>query len=357
MKRIFAVSDVHGHATELREALLRAGFEAANGEHLLISCGDHFDRGGENRRVMEYLRGIPNKALLRGNHEDQLLKILDRGYLTRADFHNGTDITLREFFGEGCINEEGQFFTELSAERELTEFIGQMADYYETERFVFTHGWIPTKKGVMRTAVDPDWRYADRASWEKCRFDGWHEQYSKGLTLPDRTLVVGHRFCAYGYLFDPKRSQSDPTIFCGDGVVAIDGGTVRSGQVNVFVVEEEDPHATVSMHLDEEPFAAVKRGQKTVELRLLDEKRRSLKTGDRISFVNDGGEELTVQITGLYAYPDFGALMKEFTPWETGMAEATEEEAVKAMEKYYTPEQVRKHGVLAIGICLTGESV
>ena len=42
-KNIFAVSDIHGHATLLKEALTQAGFDRKNPDHLLVCCGDYFD--------------------------------------------------------------------------------------------------------------------------------------------------------------------------------------------------------------------------------------------------------------------------------------------------------------------------
>jgi predicted phosphodiesterase len=44
VKKIFVVSDIHGHCTLLQKALERAGFDDANEDHLLICCGDYFDR-------------------------------------------------------------------------------------------------------------------------------------------------------------------------------------------------------------------------------------------------------------------------------------------------------------------------
>ena len=56
--KIFAVSDIHGCATALETALNEVGFDPKNPCHLLIVLGDLFDRGTENRRVLEYLSGI-----------------------------------------------------------------------------------------------------------------------------------------------------------------------------------------------------------------------------------------------------------------------------------------------------------
>ena len=43
---------------------------------------------------------------------------------------------------------------------------------------------------------------------------------------------------------------------------------------------------THNMQLKPEPFAMIKDGTKTIELRLYDEKRRNIKVGDRIVFTD-----------------------------------------------------------------------
>ena len=52
---IFAVSDVHGFYNEMIDALDKAGFDRNNPNHLLVSCGDNFDRGPDAVKVYEYL--------------------------------------------------------------------------------------------------------------------------------------------------------------------------------------------------------------------------------------------------------------------------------------------------------------
>lgn len=45
------------------------------------------------------------------------------------------------------------------------------------------------------------------------------------------------------------------------------------------------------MRLNNEPFNKIKEGTKTVELRLLDEKRKTLRVGDKIIFTNRTNNE------------------------------------------------------------------
>lgn len=98
MKKLFVVSDVHGHCSLLKEALKEAGFDHNNADHLLVCCGDYFDRGNENVQVLQFFERLQHKVLLRGNHEDMLLKLLQTGRLLPHHYINGTFSTLKNFF-------------------------------------------------------------------------------------------------------------------------------------------------------------------------------------------------------------------------------------------------------------------
>lgn len=60
------------------------------------------------------------------------------------------------------------------------------------------------------------------------------------------------------------------------------------------------------MRLNNEPFNKIKEGTKTVELRLLDEKRKTLRVGDKIIFTNrTNNEKIDVVITNLFKADSF----------------------------------------------------
>ena len=135
--KIFAVSDIHGCATALMKSLDAAGFEAKNPDHLLVVLGDLFDRGGENRRVLEYLATVKNKIIIRGNHEDILMESLTTGRVGRLQEINGTLVTLAEFFtyynGEpylDIVESSGRRVADM-----LRTLIDSMYDYYESENY------------------------------------------------------------------------------------------------------------------------------------------------------------------------------------------------------------------------------
>ena len=236
--KIFAVSDIHGHCTELKRALDEAGFDKNNQGHLLVCCGDYFDRGTENREVMKYLERISNKVMLLGNHEDMLREILLGARLKTHNYLNGTDLTVTEFFGKGCIDSFGtiDFSGKTRDLDRLEEFLGEMKSFYETENYIFTHGWLPTDiAGGLH--VREGFRDLPESLWSKARWVKWTDMY--GLCeIPDgKTLVCGHYPTFYANTVDPLRKSGDSGLFFGEGLIAIDAGTDTSGRFNVLVLE------------------------------------------------------------------------------------------------------------------------
>lgn len=66
------------------------------------------------------------------------------------------------------------------------------------------------------------------------------------------------------------------------------------------------------MALDPKPFDMIGSGEKTIELRLNDEKRRSIGIGDKIEFTNNSdGRKLTVKVRNIYKFPNFEELYKD----------------------------------------------
>ena len=109
------------------------------------------------------------------------------------------------------------------------------------------------------------------------------------------------------------------------------------------------------MKLHPQPFANIKSGQKTIELRLYDEKRQKIRVGDTIVFTNTAtGETLTVKVQKLHRFSDFTALYRSLPLLNCGY---TEEDIAQAspddMLQYYSLEQQAQYGVVGIEIiCL-----
>lgn len=238
---IFAVSDVHGHYTALMRALEESGFDAGNENHIFLSVGDLFDRGTENVKVWDFVKSLPRRILLKGNHEDMLRGILTEGDVTATDIYNGTDITVTELLGEDAIDAYGRIDLEKHEKKiaETVAFIDSMQDYYEIGDYIFTHGWLPCDIDLARRRVEilADWRNASEEEWSEARWLSWKEMYAVGAVLADKTVICGHRPARMGSSFDPAREPDCDDIFYGDGVIAIDAYTARSGKVNVLKLE------------------------------------------------------------------------------------------------------------------------
>ena len=363
-RKIFAVSDVHGCCDALKRSLEQAGFAANDESCLLIVIGDCFDRGVENREVFEFLKAIRNKIIIRGNHEDMLEQILDKRHIGKAGFANGMDSTVYSFFGERAIGEldvyhpfsyKLNFSGRESTVEELKQFLSQTYDYFETENYIFTHGWLPvdfTEEG--NCFIKGNFRYETPTEWKRARFMEWYRMYGADAMLKGKTIVCGHRTSRFACLVGETREPDDYSPFFAEGLVAIDSATIQSGLVNVFVAEDEPLYGeTHEMSLKTSPFYQIKNGKKRVELRLLDEKRKKIRVGDRIVFTHTENydEKIFAHVIGLHAYPDFDGVTADFFRSEMGFADRTERVG-DIMREYYSDEDVRKYGALAIRIMI-----
>ena len=112
------------------------------------------------------------------------------------------------------------------------------------------------------------------------------------------------------------------------------------------------------MRLNPAPFEMIACGDKTIELRLNDEKRRKIKIGDEITFVNTENslKTIKVEVIGIYRFKSFKELYANLPLLECGY---TKEDVMTAepedMLAYYSEEQQKKYGVLGIEIELKGE--
>ena len=109
------------------------------------------------------------------------------------------------------------------------------------------------------------------------------------------------------------------------------------------------------MKLMKEPFEKIAANEKTIELRLFDEKRRRIDIGDKIIFENfeDSSRRIAVLVKSLHRYTTFEELFTDISPEKCGLTDThNPNEASAKMSQYYTNEQIQKYGVLGIGIAL-----
>lgn len=112
-----------------------------------------------------------------------------------------------------------------------------------------------------------------------------------------------------------------------------------------------------TMRLDPSPFRMIKEGTKTIELRLYDEKRRRIGIGDTIRFVNakNSCEELRTVVEELHIYRSFKELYEDLPLRELGYApDEMKSVSPEDMNRYYSPEQQERYGVVGIRIARIG---
>lgn len=262
MKKLFVVSDVHGHYYEMIDALEQAGFDENNENHLLISCGDEFDRGEHSLAVYTYFRRLEsiNKAvILKGNHSMFFIDYLNGKNVSPFNYlYNGTNETLADFLMQtrpfetwcalGGLTEPtyGDFATWITAAKldlkewypDLLEWLETRPYYYETNNYIFTHGaidgqcedWHFPKKDLMGRFMD----------WDACMWDDG-SFFGSEIKNTNKTVVVGHFGTAHlRSMYSIESDDPHSILTREDGrVIAIDTTTKLSKRVNVLVIEDD----------------------------------------------------------------------------------------------------------------------
>lgn len=265
--KYYVVADVHGFYTPLHHALERAGFFEESEPHKLIICGDMFDRGHEARRLQDFAVSLFQEdrlIFIKGNHEDmleQLIRQVEAGDLWRL--MDGSSHHVRNSTWDTALQLSGM--VEPHAFKRPLELVSRVKKstfyrtllpnaipYYETDHYIFTHGWIPCGSDDdaryyytnRKYFFDPNWREASSEAWFRARWcNGIDLACRQHLTVRNKTVVCGHWNASYGHSkIDGNGTEmgekADHSPFYADGIIAIDAGTVHSGTVNCLVLED-----------------------------------------------------------------------------------------------------------------------
>ena len=110
------------------------------------------------------------------------------------------------------------------------------------------------------------------------------------------------------------------------------------------------------MNLTPAPMQEIRTGNKTIELRLNDEKRKQISVGDTIKFINteDSNDTLRViSFVDLFFFSSFAELYDNLPLLNCGYNEDNINTASpEDMEMYYSREKQNKYGVVGIEISL-----
>ena len=174
-------------------------------------------------------------------------------------------------------------------------------------------------------------------------------------------IYCDHEHPPYAELYRPDISTLpqgvyDDYLYAAEQLKKIEG---LASNVDLSKCSDVDDYPkTHLMTLAPEPFELMKRGKKTVEVRLYDEKRKTIKRDDKIIFMfcDYIHNSLTARVTGIKRFNTFYELMQSELFDKTGLDGCTPEQAAQSMYKYYTPEQEKRCGVVAIEIELVKDN-
>ena len=107
---------------------------------------------------------------------------------------------------------------------------------------------------------------------------------------------------------------------------------------------------THKMKLEREPFEKIIRGQKIIESRLYDEKRRQINIGDHIEFISirNPSKKILTKVKALYRYGSFKDLFSDLPSDYFGSISKTE--LIREIKTFYSEDEERKYGVIGIKI-------
>lgn len=175
----FAIGDVHGMMAKLNALLERLPFSPASDR--LVFLGDLVDRGPRSREVMEKVMALrecmgSRLVCLKGNHEDLLLRAVDRGKTSDLVtwLYNGGGATLKSY---GVAAPDDIPSSHL-------DFCRSLPSYWEDERHIFVHGDVDPLLPLLET---PD----EVLLWGR----GMHPHI-----LSEKIVVCGHTPQANGIL-------------------------------------------------------------------------------------------------------------------------------------------------------------
>lgn len=245
--KIFAVSDIHSFYTPMKEALDKAGFESGNEQQLLVACGDCFDRGNESQQVLDYLMNVPNKILVKGNHESLFEEFCQRRHPMSHDWSNGTAKTIMDLAPEA----KNWDVACMVAIEKMKPLLDQMVDYYETENYIFVHSFVALKCNDnypvyytrnKKFEYNPDWRTAHASAWETARWGNPFKLADDGLNKTGKTIVHGHFHNSYGWAAKGIGSEFGEDacfdICKHDGCIGLDSCCAYTHKVNILVIED-----------------------------------------------------------------------------------------------------------------------
>lgn len=223
-KRILCVSDIHGGYNLLDENLKKVKYNPE--EDYLFILGDVINRGENSFDSINYIISLcknKNVYMIKGNHEEDFYNRNDlqhdmiKTYVTQK---TSLLCDLLQDVDSSNMSEDDIFDFVYDKYRYIFDFIHNLPDMIETEKYIFVHSAYfkeNTVSSVVRTA-------------DYIRYDYKSE---------DKWIIVGHYPTANYPELTNGVFNCNPLILNDRRICLIDGGkgTKHFGQVNLLIIE------------------------------------------------------------------------------------------------------------------------
>lgn len=234
----YAIPDVHGCLTELRDALTK--IDLSDPSTHLVFLGDYVDRGPDSAGVLAAVKHLsdthPDQVVaLAGNHERWFLDWLDADDADPAWLLADTGlVTIKSFLPTEVVEQavaglaggsidavNGALKREISARHgDLIAWLRKRPLYYETDAHIYVHAGVDEEAGPMWKAVTPDEVLTEKFP------------PSLGPTSVGKIIVAGHTGVGPLHAREGRMRCWEP--FVDEGHVYLDGRVEDTGQLNVM---------------------------------------------------------------------------------------------------------------------------
>ena len=225
MKRLLAISDIHGDLEKFEKLLNLVKYEPENDQ--LVLLGDYVDRGPNSRAVLNKVKDLVKEGAIAliGNHEKLMLDaFLSKDVMNvKRWFYNGGIKTLQNY-GYTIEKDDAKYWytTEEMPEallmneaiKEHIDFLQQLQHYYETDTHIFVHAGVHPTTPIAETDLHT-------LVWIREEF---HQGYNG-----EKTVIFGHTPVKYLH-------KKEEVYFGRNKIIGIDGGCAYGGRLNCLEV-------------------------------------------------------------------------------------------------------------------------
>lgn len=220
--RTLVISDIHGCFDEFN-ALLNLVNYVPNQDRLIL-LGDYVDRGPKSKEVIEKvikLAKYKNVIVLRGNHDDRFLSVLNGDtHVFDIFLEYGGMEALKSYCAEAERKSIHEVINYINLEfPDHMDFLHQTKLYFEDDDFIYVHaGLDPTY---------PNWKEQPATTFFTIR-DG----FVNNKTSVDRKVIFGH--------INTIKIQQSSNIWFSDDKIGIDGGCAMGHQLNCLEIVDSN---------------------------------------------------------------------------------------------------------------------